>query len=269
MHSRIDHERRTTVPYEHLNLALDDFVATVTLNRPPVNALGRGIRQEITHVFDALHDRDDVRAVVLTGSGRVFCAGADIKERSQLTGEPGEHGALNRLVREMFYSILECRKPVIAAVNGAALGAGFALTLCCDMLVASEEAVFGMPEVDVGLAGGVKFLQRHFTPSKSRRLLMTGQRVPAQELYRLGVLEACVPADRVMPEALALARELAAKSPLAVQILKESFNAVENLSLRDGYRLEQDMTVELSKSEDAQEAKRAFLEKRKPVFTGR
>jgi enoyl-CoA hydratase len=257
------------VQLEHIKLDVQDHVATVALNRPPVNALGRAIREEITRVFDALHERDDVRAIVFTGTGKTFCAGADIKERAKMTGEPGEHAPLNRLVREMFYSLMECRKPVIAAVNGPALGAGFALTLCCDILFASDNSIFGMPEVDVGLAGGVKFLQRHFTPSKARRLLMTGERVPAAELYRLGVVEAVTPPEALMPTALAMARELAAKSPRAVQVIKESFNMVENLSLRDGYRLEQDKTVELSNTEDAKEAKRAFVEKRKPVFTGR
>ena len=178
---------------QYLKLDVADYVATVTLDRPPVNALGRAIRQELLDTFDALHDRADVRAIVLTANGKVFCAGADIKERSLLTGEPGEYGRLNRLVREVFYSVMECAKPVIAAVNGAALGAGFALTLCCDIILAADDAIFAMPEVDVGLAGGVKFLQRHFTPSKARRLLLTGQRVPATELYRLGVLEECVP----------------------------------------------------------------------------
>jgi enoyl-CoA hydratase len=244
-------------------------VATLTLARPPVNALGRAIREELLATFDELHDRTDVRVVVLTADGRTFCAGADIKERAQLTGRPGEHRALNRLVREVFHAVIQCSKPVIAAVNGPAMGAGFALTLCCDMIIASEEAVFAMPEVDVGMAGGVKFLQRYFSPSQARMLLLTGRRVPAAELYRLGVLQAVVPASELLPEALKLAREIAQKSPLAVTMLKTSFNAVENLSLEDGYRLEQDMTIALSKTEDAIEAKRAFVEKRKPVYKGR
>jgi enoyl-CoA hydratase len=258
-----------TMESKHLKLDVRDYVAIVTLDRPPVNALGRAIREELLATFDALHDRDDVRAVILTASGRTFCAGADIKERTLLSGKPGEYRELNRLVREVFYALIQCSKPVIAAVNGPALGAGFAIALCCDLIVASEEAVFGMPEVDVGLAGGVKFLQRHFTPTQARMLLITGRRVPAAELYRLGVLQAVVPAARLLDEARVLADEIARKSPLAVRMLKTSFNAVENLSLEDGYRVEQDMTIELSKSEDAQEAKRAFVEKRKPVFKGR
>ena len=252
---------------QFLKLDVTDYVATVTLNRPPVNALGRGIRQEIVEVFDALHDRADVRAVVLTANGRIFCAGADIKERSMLTGEAGEYGKLNRLVREAFYTVMECSKPVIAAVNGAALGAGFALTLSCDILLAADAAVFAMPEVDVGLAGGVKFLQRHLSPSKSRMLLLTGRRVAAQELYRLGVLEACLPARELMPAAMQIAGEIAGKSPLAIKMLKNSFNMVENLPLRDGYRLEQNLTVELTGSDQAEEARQAFLEKRKPDYS--
>ena len=254
---------------EHIKLSVADHVATVALNRPPVNAFNRALRQEVTRVFDTLHDRDDVRAIVLTSAGRIFCAGADIKERAAMADAPGEQVALNRLVREMFYSIMECSKPVIAAVNGPALGAGFALTLCCDILVAAESAVFAMPEIDVGIAGGVKFLQRHLSPSKVRYLMLTGERILAPELYRLGVLERCPPDAAMMGVAMDIARNIASKSPVAVRMLKDSFNMVDNLSLRDGYRLEQNTTVELSRSEDAQEAKRAFIEKRKPVFKGR
>jgi enoyl-CoA hydratase len=252
-----------------VRLSVSDQVATVTLDRPPVNALARECRQQIVSTFDALHDRDDVRAVILTGAGKVFCAGADIKERAAMSGEPGEDVALNRLVRDVFYSIMECPKPVIAAVNGPAMGAGFVLALCCDILLAAEDAAFAMPEVDRGLAGGVKFLERHFTPSKARMLLMTGQKVTAQELYRLGVIEKYVPLEDLMPAAEAIARTLAAKSPLALRIIKESYLIVENLSLKDGYRIEQDLTVRLSRSEDAKEAKRAFVEKRSPKFVGR
>jgi enoyl-CoA hydratase len=244
-------------------------VALVTLQRPPVNATNRAMRLELTRLFDAIGDRQDIRAVVLTGAGKTFCAGADIKERTELTGEPGEYNELNRLAREMFYSILECPKPVVAAVNGHALGAGMAIALCCDILLASQDAVFGMPEIDVGLAGGVKYLQRHLPPSKVRRLLLTGQRISATELYRLGVLEECVPANDLMPQAMALAAEIASKSPMTVRLLKESFVAVENLSLRDGYRLEQNVSKAMSQTADAQEAQLAFVQKRKPVFTGR
>ena len=253
----------------NVQVEVKNYVAVVTLNRPPVNATSRAVRQELIRVFDALPDRDDVRVVVLTGAGKHFCAGADIKERTKLTGEPGEYNELNRLGREMFFTIMECPKPVVAAVHGAVLGAGMALALCCDILVASDDAVFGMPEIDVGLAGGVKFLQRHLPPSKVRRLMLTGQRIPAAELYRLGVLEACVSADRLMDEAMGIANDIASKSPMTVRLLKESISMVENLSPRDGYRLEQNQSKAMSKTADAQEAQHAFVQKRKPVFTGK
>jgi len=252
-----------------IDLQVRDHVAVVTLQRPPVNATNRAMRLELTRLFDAIGDRQDIRAVVLTGAGKTFCAGADIKERTELTGEPGEYNELNRLAREMFYSILECPKPVVAAVNGHALGAGMAIALCCDILLASQDAVFGMPEIDVGLAGGVKYLQRHLPPSKVRRLLLTGQRISAPELYRLGVLEECVPPNELMPQAMAVAGEIASKSPMTVRLLKESFTAVESMSLRDGYRLEQNVSKAMSQTADAQEAQLAFVQKRKPVFTGR
>ena len=256
--------------FEHIELEVTaDHVATVALNKPPVNALGQAIREELIYAFDSLHDRDDVRVVILTGRGRVFCAGADIKEKRALGTEPGTYVRTNRLIREAFYCILECGKPVIAAVNGAALGAGMVLTSMCDVVLAADHAVFGMPEIDVGLAGGASFLQRLLPPSKFRRMLLTGERVPAAELYRLGYVEECVPADRLMAAAMELALTIAAKSPTAVRMTKESFNLVENLPLRDGYRLEQNVIVALSKTEDAKEAQRAFLEKRKPVFTRR
>lgn len=255
--------------FKHLRLAVADSIATVTMSRPPVNALSREIREELLHMFDDLSDREDVRVIVLTGSTRSFSAGADIKERAGLVAAPGDYRRLNRLVREVFYAIMDCPKPVIAALSGPALGAGFALALSCDMIIADEDTFCAMPEVDVGLAGGAKFLQRHFTPTMARRLLLTGRRITTAELYRLGVVDELRPADELMPAALALAAELAAKSPLAIQLIKDSFNLVENLTLRDGYRFEQDMTTKLGRTEDAQEAKRAFVEKRQPVFVGR
>ena len=254
---------------EAIGLEISDWIATVTIARPPVNAMNRAARRAMIDVFDALNDRDDVRCVVLTGSGRTFCAGADVKERAEIKDGPGEHLRLNRLVYEWFQSVRECSKPVIGAINGPAIGAGMCMALCCDIIVAADSAFFAMPEIDRGIAGGVKFLDRHFPPGKLRRLLLTGKRMTAAELHALGVVEDCVPADALAGSARALAAEIAAKSPIAVRMLKESFNMVENLSFRDGYQLEQQTSIRMSRTEDAQEAKLAFLEKRKPVFKGR
>jgi enoyl-CoA hydratase len=253
---------------EQFRIAVQDGVATVTFDRPPVNAQNRRSREELTWVFDTLSDSDQVRCVILTGAGAVFSAGADIKERVGITAQAGDYLRHNRLTRESFYSILDCAKPVIGAINGPAIGAGYAVMACCDILLASNTAFVQMPEIDRGLAGGAKFLQL-FPRSKARLMFFTGRKVPPEELYRLGVIEACLEPGELMPAAMEIAREIAAKSPIAVIKAKRSFDAVEEVPRREGYRLEQGVTVELSHTEDAREAQRAFLEKREPRFTGR
>ena len=255
--------------FELYRLDVTDFVATVTVDRPPVNAQNRQSREEAIRLFDQLSDRDDVRCIILTASGKVFSAGADVKERVGLVQEPGDYLRHNRLTREFFYAVSECSKPVIAAVQGPAFGAGFALMLACDIMLASEDAYFVMPELDVGLAGGAGFLMQHFSRSIARMMYFTGRRIPAAELYRLGVISACVPRDRLMDEARKMAAEIAAKSPVAVAQVKRAFNVVEEMPTRDAYRYEQTITVDLSKTEDTKEAQRAFVEKRKPVFRGK
>ncbi len=252
-----------------IQLDVVDGIATVTMNRPPVNAQNARFREELTWVFDTISDREDVRVAILTGAGNIFSAGADIKERPNLVRQPGDYLRHNRLTRESFYCIKECAKPVIGAVNGAAMGAGFALMVFCDILIASDNAFASMPEIDVGLSGGMRMLRELFPKSKARRMFFTGDRVDAQELYRLGIVEACVPREQLMDEARKIARTIAEKSPLAMAYAKEDANMVEDMTLRDGYRLEQNITVKLSHTEDAREAQLAFAEKRKPVFKGR
>jgi enoyl-CoA hydratase len=256
-------------PYETLKLEVADFVATVTLDRPPVNAQNRAMREEIVRAFDALHDRDDVRAVVLTGAGKAFSAGADLKERPNIAGTPGAYPRHNRLVRAAFDSVMECGKPVIAAVNGLAIGAGCVLALCADILVVAEDAWLSMTEVDVGLAGGVRHVLRHLGQSDARLMIYTARRMTGPELLRVNAASLCLPRDQVVPAAQAIAREIAGKAPLAVQAAKRSFQVTEYLPLHEGYRFEQSQTVALASTEDTQEAWRAFAEKRKPVFKGR
>lgn len=254
---------------EYLKVEVSDYVATVVMDRPPVNAQNAQFRNEIMAVFDSFNDREDVRVAILTGAGKVFCAGADIKERGSIIKAPGDYARHNRTAREYANAIRECAVPVIAAVNGAALGAGFGLMAACDIMMASDNAVFGMPEIDVGLAGGAAMLTHLVGKSRVRRILFTGDRIPAPELYRSGVLEWCGPREALMEEALKMARNIAAKSPLAMRLAKKACNVCENMPQRDGYRFEQDITVQLSHTEDAKEAQRAFREKRKPVFKGR
>ncbi|ANY17702.1 enoyl-CoA hydratase/isomerase family protein [Bordetella pseudohinzii] len=259
-----DYQRFST-----LRVQLQDHIATVWLAHPPVNAVNTALIQELTLALDMFGEDPDVRCVILTGEGKVFCAGADLKGRSQMLAEPAGLPQHSRRTRELFHAIRECPKPVIAALNGPALGAGLGIAASCDILVAAENASLALPEVDVGLLGGVKHAQRLFGHSRLRRMMLTGLRVPAAELYRLGVVEACVPPERLMAEAGEIARQIASKSPVSVQLMIQTANAIEDMSLRDGYRYEQDMTAQVAKTEDAQEARRAFLEKRPPVFTGR
>jgi enoyl-CoA hydratase/carnithine racemase len=163
---------------------------------------------------------------------------------------------------------VECRKPIIGAINGPALGAGLAIAASCDILVASENASLGLPEINVGLLGGGRHAMRLFGHSKTRSMMLTGQRIVGPELYRLGIVEACVSADALMEAATEIAKEIASKSPPAIVLAKHALNTIEEMSLRDGYRFEQNMTVEVGKTEDATEATEAFLEKREPVFKG-
>lgn len=220
-------------------------------------------------VFDTISDRDDVRVAVLTGAGKHFCAGADIKSRAGSERQPGDGWQHSRRAREAFHSIVECKVPVIGAINGSALGAGLAIAASCDILIAAENCALGLPEINVGLLGGGRHAMRLFGHSKARRMMFTGQRLDGRELYRLGVVEACVPADQLMDTAMALAKEIASKSPIAMQLAKHAMNAIEFMNLRDGYRFEQSMTAELSKYEDSKEAMQAFVEKREPVFKGK
>lgn len=253
---------------KNIRVEMDGMVALVTLDRPPVNALDRQTRHELIEVFDEISLRDDVRAAVLTGSGKTFCAGADLKDRPSAE-KPGDFLVHNRVTRETGNAIRECRKPVVAAVNGAALGAGLGLMASCDIFYASEEAVFGMPEINVGLAGGASMLHALFGRSTTRRMFFTGVRLSAQELKDRCVIEEVTSPEDLLPTAMAVAQEIARKAPLAIAYAKEAANMVENMPQRDAYRLEQNYTMALSRTEDAQEARRAFLEKREPVFKGR
>lgn len=246
-----------------MRVEIDECVALVTFDRPPVNAQNFTFQEEVKACFDQLSVDDTVRAVVLTGAGRIFSAGVDLNR----SGSPTRDEL--RSARESFHSIVECKKPVIGALNGPALGSGLTIAASCDILIASENASLGLPEIDVGLMGGGRHAQRLFSHSRLRRMALTGYRVPGAELYRLGIVEACVAPEKLLPTAMDMAREIASKSPLAVQLFKRTLNTIEYTSLRDGYRYEQEMTLELGTTEDAAEAMRAFVEKRRPIFTGR
>ncbi|MDQ0586591.1 enoyl-CoA hydratase/isomerase family protein [Variovorax paradoxus] len=251
-----------------IELEVSEYIAVVRLDKPPVNALDRATRRRLIEIFDEVSERADVRVAILTGTGKFFCSGADLKDRpdAQKAGDFLDH---NRWTRETGNAIRECAKPVIAAVNGPALGAGFGLMAACDIFLASEDATFAMPEINVGLAGGVSMLRTMFGRSFTRRMFFTGMKVPAAELYRRGVIDEVVPGEQLMPLAMEIAQEIASKAPLAIAYAKQAANMMDLMPQRDGYRFEQNFTMALARTEDAQEARKAFLEKRKPVYQGR
>jgi enoyl-CoA hydratase/carnithine racemase len=244
-----------------------DRVALITLNRPEkLNAWTPEMSAGYRRALDDATSDPSVRAVVLTGAGRGFCAGADMNLLGDLAETGARVGGGDREPAQMEPAV---PKPVIAAVNGAAIGAGCVLALVSDILVIAEEAYMSMTEVDYGLAGGVRHVLRSFSPSDARLMIYTAKRMSGADLYRMNVASACAPRERVVAEAQAIGKTIAEKVPLAVVAAKRSFGLTEELPLRDGYRYEQSQTAALAETEDTKEALAAFREKRKPVFKGR
>ena len=254
-------------------------VAVVTLNRPPVNALDYATFSEIADVFESLSRSRNVSAAVFTAPGeKLFCGGVDLQDSPRRyrtdgrftddgpQGDPSDQIDPGRVVRRCFWSIYDCAIPVIAAVNGTAIGAGMALVGSCDLVIASENARFALKEITVGVLGGVKHAQRLVGPFMAKRMFLTGDFVTGHDLYRMGSAEPVVAPDQLMPAALALAERIASNSPIAVRLAKESANRVEALELHEGYRMEQDYTIRVGRYGDAVEARTAFLEKRPADF---
>jgi len=263
---------------EPVKVEISDLIATVTLARAPVNALSADMMREIAQVFTELNRGTDAAVAILTAAGeKVFCAGADVNEsdrryvrRELLPTEsvadlvdPGD------VVRRCFFSISGGELPVIAAVNGAALGAGAALVASCDVVVVSQNAYLKLPEIDVGVLGGGRHMQRLVGAQKAREMMFTGRSVDAEQMYRLGAASTVVAPADLQSAARELAAEMASKSPLALRLAKQSMNRVEFLPLEEGYRLEQDYTARISRFDDSREARTAWREKRSPHWTWR
>ena len=251
---------------ELIKVTIENKVAIVKMDSPPVNAWSLAFTEEFIEVFDELYDTPEARCILVTGRDKMFSAGADIKSRASVGGVAGDRTRHMRRMREVGNCIMESNKPVIAAVNGPALGVGMAPIVNADIILASDNAFFCMPEIDIGLMGGARHTMKIFPHSLARRMILTGYRLPAAEAYRRGIIEACVPLEDLMPTAMDLALNIASKSPKAIGLAKRAINTVENMPLRDGYRFEQNLTNEMTQHEDSKEAMRAFLEKRKPVF---
>ena len=258
--------------YETVLYAVEEQVATITLNRPDVlNAQNDVLRRELTEIFTALLTDDDVKVAVITGAGdRAFRAGADIREFV----EPASPTQLReRRKRIDFRGAMDrCSQPIIAAINGFALGGGLELALACDIRIAADNAMLGLTEVNLAIipgGGGTQRLPRLVGRGKALEMILTGMRIPAAEALRIGLVERVVPAGEALAAATELARTIAAKAPIALRYAKESVVKGLGMSLEDGLRLEGDLSTLLRTTEDRVEGAKAFLEKRKPKWTGR
>ena len=244
-------------------------VALVRLNRPEVrNALNMEARRQVSAAFRALTDDADVRAVVITGDEKAFAAGADIREMAEAT--PTSLSIANSFAR--WERIRRIRKPLIAAVRGYALGGGCELAMACDLLVAADDAVFGQPEIKLGVipgAGGTQRLTRALGKARAMEIILTGRNVPAREAEAHGLVTQLVPREATLSAALELAARIAAMPPLAVMAAKEAVNRAFELPLEAGLEFERRNFFLLFGSDDQREGMAAFLDKRTPDFKGR
>lgn len=249
----------------HVRVSREARIATVTIDRPPVNALTFSDYDSIRRTFHDLSQDDTLSVVVLTGAGtRAFVGGHDVNEFVAMSPETAELGLAR--VRMAFNAVQDCVIPVVAAVNGPAIGAGFALASLSDIRIASETATFAVPEIDVGVLGSGSHLMRLAPQGLTRLLVLTGRRLTARAALAAGVVEEVHPAEGVLPAAMQIAREIAAKSPEAVRLAKIGLERVEEMSAREGYEFECSLTNVMRRSPDAAEAGRSFVEKRDPKF---
>jgi enoyl-CoA hydratase len=253
--------------FKYLRTTVEDRVAIVTLDHPPVNAINQPMYAELITLFgDVERELPGASTVVLTGSGKNFCGGNDLSEFGSTTPENIEDRI--RAVREAFLAIRVSPYPVIAAVRGAAVGAGVAIVGSCDMIVASETARFALPEIGVGVMGGAKHFMRFAPHAIVRRLHYTADFISARELLPYGAIDSVVADDDLLPHAVALAGRIVRHSPAAIRTAKRSLNEIEYTDVTNGYRFEQRMTAELTTHPDSKEALAAYVEGRDPHYAG-
>jgi len=238
-------------------------IAELIFSKPPVNAFDSSEWAAIAASLVTLGQDDEVHVIVLRAEGRGFCAGVDIKE---LAADSNKILSVNKGNYDTFAAIHRNPKPVIVALHGFVLGGGIGIAGAADIIVASECARFGVPEVDRGALGGGAHLQRMFPVQKVRYMYFTGEFIDAQEAYRLGAVESVVPLADLRDRAMAIAASIAEKSPAMIKLAKEALTGIEDGNLEDKYRWEQGFTLQAYKDKDSQEARDAFVEKRDAEF---
>ena len=244
-------------------------VATIQLNRPDaLNALSHELLRELASCLEQLDADEEVKCIIVTGNEKAFAAGADINEMAEV-------GTIDMLLMDSlgaWESIRRVKKPVIAAVSGFALGGGCELALMCDIIIASETARFGQPEINIGVmpgAGGTQRLTRAIGKYKAMEMILTGEMINAEEAYKSGLVNKVVPVGLQLEEAKRLGLIIASKSPVAVRLAKEAVLRADELALREGLEFERKNFYVLFSSADQKEGMRAFIEKRNPRWTGR
>jgi enoyl-CoA hydratase len=253
-----------TRPPEH------PHVLVITIDRPPFNAMTLDAHRELLAALRSVEqdEAEDIRCIVLTGAGeRAFVAGGDVAELGAL--DAASALVRTRVIRQVFDAIRRNPVPVIGAINGHALGGGLVMMSQCDIVIAADTATFGLPEINVGVMGGTKHLARVVPEKVMRWMALTGTRVSAAYMERLGVVQQVVPREEVLKVALKAADEICAKSPASVRLMKEVINLTESMNLDDGYHVETYATAIISTHPDSKEAARAFKEKRPAVFASK
>lgn len=258
-----------SMEYIIVNKQYDSFVALIQLNRPKeLNALNTQLMQELRDSLQELDKNDEVRAIIITGNDQAFAAGADIKQMA-------DKSAIQMLMIDQFSTwdqIRKTKKPIIAAVSGFALGGGCELAMTCDMIIASETAKFGQPEIKIGVipgAGGTQRLTRAIGKVKAMELILTGRFISADEAQAYKLVNKVVPVEMYLREAVLLAKEIAQMSPISTQLAKEAVNRSFETSLDEGLQFERKNFYLCFSSEDQKEGMKAFIEKRKPEYKGR
>ena len=256
---------------EFLSWKVEDGVAIVTIQRPPANALSRGLILEVDEMLSAVENDNAIRVIVLHGEGRFFSAGADIKEFTEVSsGE--EFSKVAAKGQEVFERLERFPKPVLAAIHGAALGGGLELAMACHIRYVAEDAKLGLPELQLGLLpgfAGTQRLPRYVGVAKAAEMLFTSEPISGTEAVQAGLANRAFPVDELLPNVLEIAQKIALKSPVALKAAIDMLQYSKHQAYYDGVNAEAASFGTVFESEDAKEGIQAFIEKRKPTFTGK
>ncbi|WLR50156.1 enoyl-CoA hydratase [Bacillus tianshenii] len=256
---------------EFLTIQKNENIATILLNRPPANALAQAVLDEYSEALDLLEEDDNIRAIIFRGEGKFFSAGADIKEFTTLEKEEDYEKLANK-GQALFNRIETFAKPIIAAIHGAALGGGLELAMSCHVRLATKNAKLGLPELQLGIIpgfAGTQRLPRYVGSAKACEMMLTSEPISGEDALKWGLVNAAYDEEQLFEEAEKLAAKFASKSPLSVKYVIDLLNHAKNNTFDSGVEREAQLFGKVFMSEDGKEGVNAFIEKRKPNFTGR